>query len=392
MSGGAGEGRAGRGEGGGAAPRGRVLRMGLQLAGFLAGLASLAWCVSLALRPENEAQFKKLAGAPAHLILAMLGLSMATVVINGALFWAAGRVVRPLRFGDVQAINALCMFLSYLPLKAGAVARVLIHNRRDRIPLLTIGAWFAAMVVTMGAAIVPLFVATVRHGRPDAWWAAEVLAMEAALCVLLIGAARLFRGERGAARLRGAAGRLRFAPLDRLLVSRAWVNLHQGFDIIASPPSTAGSFVLRLMDAAVHCGRFMVAAHILGVGLPLREALPVSLTFFLVGVVSPSGLAGLREGAATGLAGLLLAKTGAHDDTFRVFAAVALLVTANEAIVFLLGAALGVAWLRPDRLLRLRRGAGVCATCGHAMESVPEGGACPACGAVRGEAGQERAG
>ena len=30
-----------------------------------------------------------------------------------------------------------------------AVVRVLIHNRRDRVPLLTIGAWFGSMAITM---------------------------------------------------------------------------------------------------------------------------------------------------------------------------------------------------------------------------------------------------
>ena len=36
-------------------------------------------------------------------------------------------------------------------------------------------------------------------------------------------------------------------------------------------------------------------------------------------------------------------------------APVFLLVTATEAVVYLAGAAAGIAWLRPDRLLRLRR-------------------------------------
>ena len=53
---------------------------------------------------------------------------------------------------------------------------------------------------------------------------------------------------------------------------------------------------------------------------------------------------GTREGGVVGLAGLLGISGGILPVT--------LLVGATEAVVNLAGAALGVAWLRPDRLLR----------------------------------------
>jgi hypothetical protein len=172
---------------------------------------------------------------------------------------------------------------------------------------------------------------------------------------LLVVLAGLFKGQRGVDRLHRIASRLRLRPIEKLLKTNQWAHMHPGFDILATPWCTFGSLGLRLCDAAVHSARFLVAAHVLGVALPLREAVPVSLTFFLVGALSPAGMAGLREGAATGLAGLLLHKTGAREETFATFAAVALLVTATEALVFMFGAAVGVAWLRPDRLMRLSR-------------------------------------
>ena len=140
--------------------------------------------------------------------------------------------------------------------------------------------------------------------------------------------------------------------LGRLLRTKLWSNLHAGFDMLASPFAVGGSVLLRIADMSVHTTRFVVAATILGKALPLEQALPISVVYFLVGVVSPSGQAGLREGAATGLAGVLLAKTGATQETAATFAPVALLVSATEAIVFLAAGVLGLLWLRPDRLLR----------------------------------------
>ena len=179
--------------------------------------------------------------------------------------------------------------------------------------------------------------------------------MEVAAGIVIVVVAGVFKGQRGVDRLHAIAARLRVRPIEKLLKTRAWANMHPGFDILATPWSTFGSLGLRLCDAAVHSTRFLIAAHVLGVGLPLREAVPVSLTFFLVGALSPAGMAGLREGAVMGLAGLLLHKTGAREDTIKEFAAVAVLVTATEAFVFMFAAAIGVAWLRPDRLLKLRR-------------------------------------
>jgi hypothetical protein len=329
----------------------RLQRVLVQVIGFAAGLASLGWCVSLALKPENKHQFEKLAHSPRHLLAAMLGLSLLTVLINGLLFWIGLLPARRLKVSDVLATNALCTFLGYLPLKAGAIARVLIHNRRDGVPLLTIGAWFTSMGATMGVAFGPPILALIALHTIDGVWVGAVLASEllGAMCLVLF--ARAFRGQSGLDRLSRLGG-----PLRRLFRSNAWAKLHPGFDMLASPPAVGASLVLRLCDAAVHSARFLVAAEILGVDLPLSQAFPVSLTFFLIGIVSPSGMAGLREGAATGLAGFLLEKAGADEDSFTSFAAVSLLVTATEAVVFLTAGALGVAWLRPDRLLRLRAG------------------------------------
>jgi hypothetical protein len=337
----------------------RLLRVAIQIVGFAAGLASLGWCISRAFRvdpsdPVNR--FERLLQAPRHLFIAMIALSVATMAVNGLLFWVGLWPVKRLKALDLVATNGVCSFLAYLPLKAGAIVRVLIHNRRDRVPLLTIGAWFASMGVTMAVAFGVPLLAVLLLGPINRAWIVAVVAGEIVGGAVTVGCARAFKGQRGIDRLTAIADALRLKPIRTFLRSGVWAKLHPGFDMIASPGPVAAAIVLRLMDAAVHAGRFLVGAEILGVNLPVSQALPISLTFFVIGVISPAGLAGLREGAATGLAGVLLAKAGATESSYSAIAAVALLVTATEAIAFLASAAAGFAWLRPRTLFGLKRG------------------------------------
>jgi hypothetical protein len=152
-------------------------------------------------------------------------------------------------------------------------------------------------------------------------------------------------------------GLTRIDALKRLLRWKVWLQLHAGFDMLSSPGAVFGGMANRLVDTGVQAMRFVVAARIFGVELTLQQALLVSLLYFIVGVASPSGLVGLREGGAAVLAGQLLQKAGLSSEQGRsMFSAVALLVSATEAIAYLAGGALGLAWLRPDRLIRLRAG------------------------------------
>src|SRR5690606_21428503 len=112
--------------------------------GFLVGLALLGWCVSIALSPENREQLDRLADAgwrPIALLVVLSGLSLA---LNGAIFWLVLLPARRLRAADVIATNALATFLAYLPFKISLIVRALIHQRRDRVPLVLLGAWMSA--------------------------------------------------------------------------------------------------------------------------------------------------------------------------------------------------------------------------------------------------------
>lgn len=319
-------------------PRG-VARRAVHVAGFLVGLGLLGWCVRLALR-EREA-FERLAEASAGTVLLLLALSAASIVINGLIFLVVLRPVRRLDAPGMLATNALATLLNYLPFKLSLLTRVFVHVRRDRMDLFSIGAWFAACAVLMLAAPAPLLVMGWLRGSVDSGSLALAVALTAVAGAAIVLGARLFAGRRGEARFMGL---LRRVPVARRAAGgEALARLHAGFTMLAAPRSVAGAMALRLGDLLVQAARFVVAAGILGLTLEWREALPLALAYFMIGVLTPVGALGAREGGVVGLAILL----GAGDR--ETIAALALLVTGTEAIANLACGGAGLAYLRPWR-------------------------------------------
>jgi hypothetical protein len=335
----------------------RAIRLAFQAVGFIIGLALLGWCIRTALSPENREQLAKLGEADPGQVGILLALSAATLTINGLIFWATLEPVRKLRAIDVLATNAVGTFLAYLPFKLGAVTRVAIHNRRDRVPLLTIGAWFGAMLVVMLAAYVPVTGASLwRRGVDAAWWAAG-LGGAALLAALATTVARPFAGERGLARLHRALDGIRLPLVASLARSERFAQLHAGATMLACPKAVAISTLLRLTDVGVLAARFVVAGAIVGVAFGWEEAVLVASAYYLIGVVSPFGVLGAREAGTVWMAGALgLAASSGQpaDEVARSLTVLTLFITGTESVVLLAGAAAGVVWLRPDRLLRAK--------------------------------------
>jgi hypothetical protein len=348
-----------------------VLRLTVQIVGFALGVASLVWCVRSALADKNREQLSLLLHAPAYLIASMIGLSVASLTINGLLFWITLVPVRHLPIRAVMATHSVACFLAYLPLKLGAVARVVIHNRRDHVPLAMIGAWFSAMLAVMAVALAPPVGASLIFQRVGGAWWATVLVAEVVGGAILVGAARAFRGTHGLERLSRVLGAIPVLPLSRFLRTKLWGDLHSGFDMLSSPPAVAGAVVLRLMDLGVQTSRILVAAAILKLDVPPAQALLVSLAYFLIGIVNPSGLAGLREGGATLAAAGVLAWFGTSATATDAFAPLVLLVTATEAVAFAMGGVLGGVYLRPDRLFWPKASAGTGSTSSTPPEREP---------------------
>ncbi len=322
-----------------------MLRAIVQVVGFAIGLALLAWCVRLAFSDQNRAQLDRLRDASAIDLAILLALSAASLAINGLIFWATLLPVRRLRPTDVLSVNALATFLNYLPFKAGAISRFVIHSRRDGLPLLTVTAWLAAVVIVLLAVMGPMVAASLWRGRLDAAWTVTVAAGVPLSYLIVWRSARHFAGAAGLARIHAIAARLRLPVLRRLAGSRVFHHLHAGLTMLADPRALAACFALRVLDTGVQALRFIVAAGILGRHVGVEGGVLFASTYFLVGVFSPAGNLGTREGATTGLARLL--RVPGSD----AFATIALLISAADMLVNLAGAALGLAWLRPHKLL-----------------------------------------
>lgn len=317
----------------------------MQIGGFLIGAALLAWCVAKALTPENRGQLALLRDASPSLVAALLGLTAVSIALNGLVFWAVLRPVRRLRAVDTIAVNGLATFLNYLPFKLSVLSRVLIHNRRDGVPVFVIGAWFAAMGAVLLLGVGPLILATLVSPRMSALWVGVASGALVGSTVLAVLIARWFKGPHGMARIVAIVDAFRIPPISRLIRAGFVRGLHAGMDMIASPSAVALSVVLRLADTATQAGRFAIAAEILGRPLGFDQALLYSVTYFAIGVLSPVGMLGFRESGTSAVAALVgIADPGG-------FVVVPLLVGAAEAVVNIAGAAAAIAWLRPRRWL-----------------------------------------
>lgn len=327
-------------------PKSGALRASVQLLGFGVGVALLIWCVRVVISEDNRAALDRLRDAGAGQILALLGLAVLSLVLNGFIFQATIRPLYKLRLSDTIAVNALATFLSYLPFKISVITRWIIHTRRDGVPTLTVGVWFIVVVVLTVVTVAPMWLAFARPADAGSWWWLVVAAVIALAHAVAWQAARLLRGDRGLARLRRLG-------LPESIARRAWFQrLHEGAAMAADGRAVTSTTIARVMDIAGFGLRFWIAAQILGVPLTGGEALMIGLAYFVVGVVSPFGTVGTREAGALAMAigaGVAAAESGRDALLTGI-----LLVSVSEAVTSLVGAGFAVAWLRADKLLMRR--------------------------------------
>ncbi|MBX3364417.1 MAG: flippase-like domain-containing protein [Phycisphaeraceae bacterium] len=313
-----------------------------------AAVGVLWWVVVQAIGHEALPRLRE---ATAGQIGAFAALSVATVAINGLIFWMTLLPVRRLRLIDVQATNALATLSAVVPFKFSLLVRVLVHRRRDGLPLLVIGAWFAAMGVIVVAAPAPVLGGAWARGGLDFTAIAIAAAGASVVTALLVLGARWFRGEQGLARLARWADALRLGVVRRAVRTEAFANLHSGFLILSDGRVVGVTMLLRLVDLAVQAARFQVVAHVLGHPLGASEAMLLALAFFMIGVMSPV-MVGVREGGVAKLAAII-GMGGAE-----IGPVLAVAVAAGEGVVNLVLGALGLAWIGPGVFRGERAGDG----------------------------------
>lgn len=305
--------------------RRRMLRVAVQALGAAIGVALFVWTLRLAFTPENQESIERLLHAGPRLIGAMLALNLATVTLNGLIFWITAKPLHPISPAGAVLTNAVCSFLAFLPFKVSFFARMFIHHRRDGVPLRVMAPWSVGYGLGAIAVFAPMLVGAALAPRIGSLWL--VVGVGGAFgCTLL-----------GSVLAKVASAR---SPLLRTLSLGSYA-------VVRDTPVMLLACALRVLDLGVQAGRFLVAAAALGLALPIGQAVFDSTLYFLVGSVSPGGVLGFREGGLAWYATLIDLSEAKVDQV----ALLALAVTGAEAASFLIFAVIAAGALRVDRMI-----------------------------------------
>ncbi|MSR18481.1 MAG: glycosyltransferase [Phycisphaerales bacterium] len=276
---------------------GRILVQCLALA---AGLALIAACIWKAI---GSGDWSRLGHADPRLIAGMLLFGLASLSINGTIFWITVRPLQRLAFWDLQSANAMATFLNYAPMRAGLIARLLYHIRVDHMHNIPLLGWMAVVAATMVVAIGSVSTATLL--APIAaltWWG-----------IVLFGCALGAWLLRHPGRISWLRERMRGA--EHIVDSRA---------------ALGWGVALRVLDIGAWIGRMACAAAILGIDLSHRDIALVAITGIVVSM-NPLGRVGFREAAVAFVAARLT--SGAGIDVDAIFVQLAVLESAAEAAI-----------------------------------------------------------
>src|SRR5690606_34937746 len=143
---------------------------------------------------------EQLREASAAVVAGLIGLSALSLLLNGLIFWILIIPVRRVGLASVLATNALATFLAYLPMKLSVAARVLLHRKRDGVPIPLIGGWFTAVGASMAATFIPLGIISYLFKTVDLLWAITLGAGLAVSVGAAIICARILRTDGALAR------------------------------------------------------------------------------------------------------------------------------------------------------------------------------------------------
>jgi hypothetical protein len=188
----------------------------------------------------------------------------------------------------------------------------------DRMPVLMLGGWFAAILMTMLLTMTAVVGATVL--RPDFDW----VWLGCLIVLLVIG------------------GVLTLATMSMPVVQRVGKGMDQ---MLRTPAALWGAIGLRVFDIAAFTGRMACAVAILRIDLSARDVVLLAIATLAMSL-NPLGRFGFREWAVTLLAGQLVSVRMTGEDLSGKLAQLALVESAGEAIVSIPLGALSLLWYR----------------------------------------------
>lgn len=258
-----------------AAARHRALdwrRLAIQSLAFLVGVALIVWIVSRAARDPTV--WQRLRSADPGVVAALLGCSVASLLLNGAIFWVAVQPVRRLGMAELQWVNAFAALVNYAPVRLGLLVRIVWHLRVDRMHVREVVAWFVnvtyTVLVPLGAAIT----ASLLIGALDGWLVALTVGL---IAVGAVAAPRVARLPFVARRCGG---------LERVITDRR---------------ALVGALTLRTLDLVCWTLRVVLAVRILGIDLTPGQSVMVAMASLAMSLF-PTGQLGIREATVAFLA------------------------------------------------------------------------------------------
>lgn len=309
----------------------------LQALGGVFGVGVLAAAIYFATSEENAEGLRKLQQAPTHLI-AMLGLlSFGTIATWGVLFTVTVKPLHTIPYMRTIAVNAIATFVAAVPFKLSIALRGLIHHKGDGVPIKDCLAWFAALsgltILTMlGLAGIALYT---QSANALFYSLALIWIVTAHLVSLVVS--RWTERRAIQAESQDTMNAARWMRRVSLGVTR----IHQ------HPRQLLVTGVLRVVEIAITALRFTVAAQMVGVILPVPDAMILALTFSVISILAPTGTLGLREGGTT----LVATAGGLTPETAALIALVVSVAELATAFAFAIPATL---WIKPWNLLSNR--------------------------------------
>jgi hypothetical protein len=292
-----------------------VRKLLVQVLGFLIGIALLGWCISIAVRGGD---WSKIAHASPLLVVGLIVCTLTSFLANGAMFWLVIRPIQHVGFWHMQWLNFVTGILNYAPIRAGLIARVAYHLRVDRMSLLRVGAWLAALAYTLALTLGACIAGTIVWPHLDLIWIAIVGGQ------LLLG------------------GWLTWAIMGHPLVTRFGRGMDQ---MLRRPGCLWGAIGLRLVDIGAFVGRMACAAAILDLDLAPTDILLLGFAALALSL-NPLGRTGFREMAVAFVASRLIGGDLSSAEVDSSMAQLALVESAGEALVAIPAGAACLLWYR----------------------------------------------
>jgi len=298
-----------------------------QLVGFALGLALIAWCLHRAFSGDGGREtWERISAAPAWAIWGLALSSLASLAVNGLMFWFLVRPVRPIGVVEMQGINLVASVLNYLPLplRVGLLARIAYHWRVNRMSALEIGALLgAAILVTMVVA------GGLSAGVVAFPFTGAGIALGASIAALAIGVLLIRRVARW-----------------EFLVRRT----RNAERIFADGRAFGGGVAMRTVDAIAWSIRMACAVAVLGLPLTIAESAILGLVA-VAASMNPLGRFGFREATVAWLAGFLFAGRMEPGELEQAFARLAIVESAAEGAITVPLGAIALPWF----LARMRK-------------------------------------